>query len=247
MKRTLLLIASLLLLTGAMAQTASLALKDKEGNDITGTTVDVLYAPEAGYGSFKLDVVNTASTAKTVKVKKIEMSMLPEVTGLTICWVSCYPPFVFESPEPITIDPAGICTNFEGDITYPAGTKGTSTVKFVFFDVDNPTDTSFVTVNYNLGTVGIGESIVLKNAKVSNAYPNPAASMVYFDYQLPANTNNAKIKISNLLGTELNVVQLSKSEGKAGIDVSNLQNGVYFYSLIVDNAATMTRKFVVKK
>lgn len=247
MKRTLLFIASLIFIASAFAQAqSSLVLKDKEGNEVTGTTIDVLYSPDAGYASFKLDVLNSATTAKNVKVKKIEMSMLAGVDGLTICWLQCYPPFIFESPDPIMIDPSGVCTSFEGDITYAVGTKGTSTAKFVFFDIDNPNDSSYVIVNYNLGTVGIAENLI-KATKVSNAYPNPASSVVNFDYQLPVNTSNAKIQISNLLGTNVSSVDLTKADGKASVNVSNLKDGVYFYTLIVNNSATVTRKFVVKR
>lgn len=247
MKRTLLFIASLLFLGNAIAQAqSSLIIKDKEGNEVTGTTVNVLFSPDAGYASFKLDVVNNAATAKNIKVKKVEMSMLPGVDGLTICWLQCYPPFVFESPDAITIDPGGVCTSFEGDITYAVGTKGTSTAKFVFFDVDNTNDSSYVIVNYNLGTVGIAENI-FKVAKVSNAYPNPASSMVNFDYQLPVSASDAQIKISNLLGTTVSVIDLTKNEGKASLNVSNLKDGVYFYTLIVNNSTTVTRKFVVNR
>lgn len=247
MKRTLLFIASLLFLASAYAQTqSSFKLIDKDGNDVTGQTVDKLCVDAEGLGSFKVDVQNTSGAAKTVKVRKIENNMLEGVYGLTICWVSCYAPFVYESPDAITIDAGTVCTNFEGDLTYPTGLKGTSNVKFVFFDVDNPTDTSYVIVNYHIGPLSVAENL-MKAVKVSNAYPNPATSMVYFDYKLPSNSTNAKISISNLLGTIVSTVDLIKNEGKASINVSNLRDGVYFYSLLVNNTATVTRKFVVKR
>lgn len=244
MKRTVLLIATMLFITALSAQ--SLQLKDKEGGDITGTTIDMLCTPSAGYASFKLDVLNIAASAKNVKVKKIEMSMLPAVEGLTICWVSCYPPFVFESPDAITIEPNQLCTNFEGDLTYLGGTLGTSTAKFVFFDMDNPNDSSYVIVNFNIGYLGKAENLV-KSVKVSNAYPNPATSVIYFDYKLPVNTSNAQIKVSNLLGNTVSTIELTKNEGKAEINVSDLKNGVYFYTVMVNNSATVTRKLVVKR
>lgn len=247
MKKTLLLFASLLFLAFGYSQAqSSFKLMDKEGNDITGQTVDKLCVDADLLGSFKLDVQNTSTVAKNVKVRKIEISMFPGVEGLTICWLSCYAPFVFESPDAITIEPGAIFANFEGDLTYPATIKGSSTAKFVFFDVDNPTDTSFVIVNYHVGPLSIAENL-MKSTRVSNAYPNPASNVVYFDYKLPLNANNAKINISNLLGTTVSTIELIKTEGKASLNVSNLKDGVYFYSLVVNNAATVTRKFVVKR
>lgn len=246
MKKTLLLIASLLFLAFGYTHAQSLKLIDKDGNDITGQTVDKLCVDAEGLGSFKLDVQNTATVAKTVKVRKVEMSMLNGIYGLTMCWVECYAPFVFETPESLVIDAGAISTNFEGDITYPETLKGSSTAKFVFFDVDNPSDTSFVIVNYHIGPLSIAENL-MKSLKVSNAYPNPASSMVNFDYKLPQNANNAKINISNLLGTTVSTIELIKTEGKASLNVNNLKDGVYFYTLVVNNAATVTRKFVVKR
>lgn len=244
MKKTILSFCITVLLTvGASAQ--SLVIKDKSGNVITGNTVEFFCDQTAGYGSFKADVVNSSSTAKTVKVRKWELSMIPEVQGITICWLSCYPPFVFEVPDAMVIEPGATNTNFEGDITYLLGTLGAASTKFVFFDVDNPSDTSFIIVNYNIGNVGV-ENLV-KNTKVSNAYPNPANKMVYIDYKLPAASNNAKIKVSNLLGTTVEVIDLLNTEGKAGVNVSNLKNGVYFYSIMINNSALITRKFIVKR
>ncbi|HLO91944.1 MAG TPA: T9SS type A sorting domain-containing protein [Lentimicrobium sp.] len=248
MKRTLLFIASLLFLASTFAQAqSSLVLKDKEGNVITGQTIELFCPASVGLTSFKLDVLNSATVAKSVKVKKMQLSMLPGTEDyLTICWESCYPPFIFESPTAIAIEPSALCTNFEGDLSYPTTVKGTSTVKFVFFDEANTNDSSYVIVNYNIGTIGIAENLI-KLSKVSNAYPNPASSVVNFDYQLPANANNAKININNLLGTTVSSIELVKNEGKASLSLSNLKDGVYFYTLIINNTATVTRKFVVKR
>lgn len=246
MKRTLLfLVATFLMLAGVSAQ-SSLIIKDKSGNDITGKTVDMLYAPADGYASFAVDVMNSSSTVKNVKVRKVEISLLPEVSALTMCWASCYPTFVYVVPDPIAIEPNAVCSSFEGDLTYAPGTLGTSTAKFIFFDIDNPNDSSYVVVNYILGFLGKPENVI-KSISVSNAYPNPVSSTVHIDYKLPANVNNAKMQISNLLGSTVKNIELTSNEGTASISVNDLKNGVYFYSLVINNSATVTRKFVVNR
>lgn len=247
MRRLILLLSFSLVVSGLWAQ--SLKLKDKQGNDITGTTVNLACEPGDAYASFKLDVQNISNSAKNVKVKKYEINTLNGVQGLTICWLSCYPPFIYETPDPIMIQPNELVDKFEGDVSYDTDLHGTFAAKFVFFDTDNPNDSSFVTVWYNIGNVSRNESLA-KAVKMSNVYPNPvtsAASFVTVDYKLPSGSNIGSIKVNNLLGTTVSVAELNRNEGSAQINVSNFKNGVYFYSLIINNSSVITRKFVVNR
>ncbi|NTW25456.1 MAG: T9SS type A sorting domain-containing protein [Lentimicrobium sp.] len=241
-KSILFLIAGMLMVSSVVAQ--SFVIKDKSGVEVTGQTVDHICPPADGFVSLGMDVFNVSDARKNVKVRKHEMAMV-EGSEISICWLACYPPFIFETPDPINIEPGTFSPNFTGDITYLT-TQGTTTAKFVFFDVDNPTDSSFVIVNFIIGTLGLNDNpAALSN--LSNAYPNPASSNVYFDYSLPSNTGNAQIRINNLLGTTVREITLDKNEGKAQLDVNSLKNGIYFYSLMINNSATITRKFVVKR
>lgn len=247
MRKTILLLSFSLMVSGLWAQ--SLKLKDKQGNDITGATVNLACEPADQYASYKLDVENVSGSEKNVKVKKYELNTLDGVEGLTLCWLSCYPPFVFETPDPIMIQPNQVVDVFEGDVTYGTTVHGTFAAKFVFFDIDNPDDSSFVVVWYNIGNVSRNESIA-KTVKMTNAYPNPvtaSSSVVNIDYKLPANTSAGRIKVNNLLGTTVSVSELTKNEGVAQINVSNFKNGVYFYTLIINNSSVITRKFIVNR
>lgn len=244
MKRPILIISLLILfISGALAQ--KLIIQDTLGNDVTGTTIEFGVLKDGDFASKPLYVLNNTSATMNVMVKKVEVSML-ESTSVYFCWGSCYAPFVFVSPEPRTIAAGEVNKDFLGDIEYPDGITGTTTVKYVFYDQANNRDSVFVIVNYNIGSLGVKENFV-KSTVVSNAYPNPARSSVYFDYKLPGNTANAKIKVSNLLGTTVKSIDLKANEGKAAIDVSNLENGVYFYSLTINNSSSVTRKFVVSR
>ncbi len=244
MKKILLsLIIGTFILSVGNAQ--SLVIKDKTGVDVTGQVLEHYCAPGAGFVSLGLDVFNVSSADKNVKVRKYDL-LLADSTASNICWASCYPDFVMETPEPLLIEAGSFVTNFTGDLSYRS-IQGLSSVKFVFFDMDNQNDSSFVTINFIVGTLGIDNAASLKSATVSNAYPNPAVSVVNIEYKLPAGVRNASIKVNNLLGNAIQEITLSNAEGKVTIDVANLSNGVYFYSLIVDNSAIATRKFIVKR
>lgn len=244
MKRPLLIISLLtLFISGVSAQ--KLIVQDTLGNDVSGTTIEFNVLKDADFASKELYVLNNTTAAMNVLVRKEEVSML-ENTSVYFCWGSCYSPATFISPSPLTIQGGELNKDFLGDIQYPDGITGTTTIKYVFYDQASSRDSAYVIVNYNIGTVGLKENMP-KLAVVSNAYPNPAKSSVYFDYNIPSSITNAKIKISNLLGTTVKSIDLKNNEGKATIDVSNLENGVYFYSLMINNSSSVTRKFIVNR
>jgi hypothetical protein len=222
----------------------SLVIKDKDGIVVTGQTLEVLCTPGVGVGSLGLDVYNVSDQRKSVKVRKIENYLIAE-SEVTFCWASCYPPFVFESPDPIMIEAGSFTPNFTGDVGY-GSTQGTVSATFVFFDMDNAVDSSYVTINFVVGTLGVPVNSISVSS-LSNAYPNPAATSLNFDYKLASANDNARIRINNLLGTAVRDIPLEKAEGKVTLDVTNLKNGIYFYSLITNNSTTITRKFVVKR
>lgn len=94
-----------------------------------------------------------------------------------------------------------------------------------------------------------GEGIKSTNTDslISNAYPNPAFEIVNIDYKLPINVTKAKIRVSNLLGLTITNIDLVNNSGKTTINVSEFKNGIYFYSLMINNTPTTTRKFVVRR
>jgi hypothetical protein len=244
MKKTLLfLLVSILMLPFVSAQ--SLVVKEKSGIDVSGQTIEQYCVPGHGDGSRALDVYNIGNETKSVKVKKYDISLVDSVYS-HFCWLSCYPDFITISPDSIFIDAGSFSTNFTGDLTYKS-VKGTSKIKFVFFDSENETDSTFVIIDFIIGTVGINDLPKLANVEMSNAYPNPVMGVSFIDYKLPQSVAGAYIRINNLLGTTVREIPLDRSQGKVTLDAGNLKDGVYFYSLIVNKSATITRKFVVKR
>lgn len=83
--------------------------------------------------------------------------------------------------------------------------------------------------------------------EISNAYPNPASEFVAFNYKLAPEVSSADVTVYNLLGSVIGKYDLDSFEQTLRIDVSNLQAGIYFYTVTVDNQNIKTKKFLVKK
>ncbi len=244
MKRSLLfLLIGVLFVASGYAQ--SFVIKDKSGVDVTGQTISQFFAPGESDGAIGLDVFNVSASAKNVKVKRLDISLVDSTLSY-FCWALCYPDWITESPDPVLIESGSFVTNFTGDIQYRS-IQGTSRVRYTFFDADNRQDSSFVILDYIVGTLGIESNFPERAEIIGYAYPNPANSFVSFNYDIPSSSTGAKVKITSLLGTVVDEIQLDKTEGKANINVSNLKNGIYFYSLMLNNSAAITRKFVVKR
>lgn len=87
---------------------------------------------------------------------------------------------------------------------------------------------------------------VVSKINSANIYPNPAGSIAFIDYNIASNTKDAKIVIYNILGAVSKEVELTKDEGRIEINTSNLNPGVYFYSLQIDGVKESTKRLVIK-
>lgn len=191
-----------------------------------------------------IDVTNNAATELTVKAKKV-ISEGDTLTGTSnyFCWGACYPSFVYISPASVVIGAGQTTDEFFGDYE-PREIPGKSTIRYCWWDENNPTDSVSVTVEFNASPAAIGEGIEGETF-VSKVYPNPATERVTFSYSLPQNTASAGIMISNLLGAKVMEVPLNGLEGDLTVNVSDLKKGVYFYNLIADGKRIDTRKLII--
>ena len=241
------LILLLLVFAGlSMASTAQiLELYHGEESFPMGGTFEVQGYPDDFEIVSHITVKNVSSQEVVLKCRKIEIEVVPQTSNV-FCWGLCYAPSVFVSPLTITIAPGDTTQEFSGHYM-PGGNEGVTKMCYSFFDVDNPNDSTYFYVNYN-GTysVGIGDRIA-EPTFVSLPYPNPASSMVSFDYQLPAGTTSAKINVHNLLGAKVKEINISGMEGKVTVNTDDLNDGIYFYSVNVDSEIIETKRLVISR
>lgn len=195
---------------------------------------------------FHAVVTNNTDNIVNIKVLRTNIDVVEESVN-SFCWASqCYPPFLDESGEyqPILVGESTGTDNFYAEFIAHE-TFGTSIVKYKFFDKDNTDIYSEVVVKYWSSPEAIDEEISDK-ISFSNAYPNPAINKFNIDYNFDTNINKASLKIVNLLGSVVKEVEIDQNSNKLSMDISNLDAGVYFYSIVVNNEVFQTKKLVIR-
>ena len=144
-----------------------------------------------------------------------------------------------EASPLLTIEPGVV----SGDLSihqFFTGTLG-SEWTITFYDRNNPTDEVqlFVTVDTCMSN-GVNEVPVLA---AGVAYPNPANATVNINYNLTASP--ATLAVFDLVGNVVKELTLEQAQGTAKVDVSDLNNGVYFYSISAGEYRSEVKSLVV--
>ena len=239
---------------GAVAQSSFQLLDPDSGNaDVTNATLDI-YASFPNYTIKELEVKNTSASSKSVKMKRTFVSginySLPDQDTVEICWNVCLPVNwnTTQTAGSVTIAAGAIASYSTNGIGFhstlkPANLSGTRTVRYTFWDLNNTTDSVNVIINYHYTAVGVAETN-LKAFNFSNPQPNPAEGSTIIKYDFPV-VAKAKLKIYNAVGTLVREMKLEDQHGKVTINTEDLTNGIYFYSVIVNDRIVGTKKLIV--
>ena len=169
-------------------------------------------------------------------------------TDNSFCWSgSCYSPMTDTSDaDHDLLLPAGQMSPdppFSGHYTH-AQKSGETMVKYTLFERGNVDNCDSVIVIFKYSLTGVKDN-VFDGVSISDAYPNPASDKVNFDFNL-SGVNSASIRIINLLGSVVKQADLMAGADKVSIDVSDLPQGVYFYSVVADGNVYQTKKLIIK-
>lgn len=205
---------------------------------------------EWGEIELKMQLRNLTDKQLDVIVEKEYVKIIDGTTN-TFCWGVCLGPDGFTT-RPVSMEPFSVSNDgdlsfhYQVDPTYSGDEAsylvGTSILRYYAFPADNTSNKTCIEIWFAYGATNIDENKI----SFSHAYPNPASSMVHFNYQLPA-TGNVSVSVYNLLGQEVLSQQLDALQGQAAFSVADLTEGIYFCNLKVDGRAVKTEKFVVKK
>lgn len=192
------------------------------------------------------DVKNNSSTEKIVRVERVATNLTSgHVTYF--CWDECFPPSGAISGNDTLA--AGATTNIFISYLIPNSITGISTVTYKYFDVNNPNDSTIQQFSYNVSaTTSVEKTVLAKSiSEISAAYPNPASQYTRIDYDLSTSARESSIKFYNILGSEIRKIDLQGRQGSVSIDLDNMSEGMYLYSLVVNGKTVSTKKFIVKK
>lgn len=215
-----------------------------EGTALTDEGVTFLGSVDDEVIISYLEVTNNSDNPIDVKVRRIENYLVPGSVN-SFCWAGlCFTPETSVSPNVLTLE-AGATSgldDFTGDYM-PNGNSGISSITYEFFNAADSSNLATAIVFYST-SVGINENI-LDNIELSNAYPNPANSFASFDYDLNG-VSDARLMIYNLLGSIIKEINITNNYGNVKVNTSDLDEGIYFYSLLVGNESLKTHKLIIK-
>lgn len=250
MIKKILSIVAIACFSSSMAQ--NIELRNYNGTTlINGTTITVIDTVENDIlqdVEVKIDATSIYASSTDIKVKKYELTSTAPLSENALCWGVCTPGVVWgvKPTETTGLIPMTFkqLITFSGHV-YPKLNGGTSSIKYVWFDVNNPTDTAFVIVNYevrNPNAVGIEE---VKKETSIKVFPNPAND--YVNVAITSNEENKKIAIIDLLGKVVYSNNVVNDKVNLRVNTSNFLPGVYFVSVTANNKSIRTSKIVITK
>ncbi|CAN5571953.1 hypothetical protein BH23BAC1_BH23BAC1_11140 [soil metagenome] len=123
-----------------------------------------------------------------------------------------------------------------------------SSVKYLIYDVNNPADSVVHEISYVIEDQN-SKKLLFENRdiQISNIYPNPVDNYAFLNYNFYNKNLSARIVIHNVLGSIIGEYELPSFETRLKISTNELNPGIYFYTLRVENDNIITKKLVVKR
>ena len=186
-----------------------------------------------------LTVKNVSNKAHDIICEKNVISV-PAGMDNQFCWGGlCYGTETIVSSEFLTLESG------QGDAVSFAGyfdaycEEGIGVIEYCFYPISDSLDRSCFTVTYHGSATSINDN--LHYANVGDFYPNPANDIVYFTF----NGNLATLKLIDILGNNVKEIMLNQ-EGTQKLDLSDMNKGIYFGNLIVNDEIVSIKKLIVK-
>ncbi len=187
-----------------------------------------------------IDVKNTTTEVLDVQTKKRHIKIIPNTEDY-FCWVTCYPPYTFESITPVSIQ-GGETTDIYSAHYKPNGHLGNTMVAYTFFDNLNPHDSAMLVVEYKMDDLSFVEENDKYKDDFSKPYPNPAQHTLYLNHY-KSNEKNFTMIIYNPSGYKVKEIDFNTQQSVIQIDIKDLRSGLYIYSIFSKDIILSFGKF----
>jgi hypothetical protein len=111
--------------------------------------------------------------------------------------------------------------------------------------IDDNTDKDKSTSEINNQTTNTPINELSWIAILADARPNPARGSTWIGYTLPEKSQNVKLVVRNLLGSVVYDEIIDIDNHGFRLDVSNFNNGIYIYTLMISNNPVKSKRLVV--
>lgn len=244
MKKLILTLVMILSVTALSAQRYIVTEKES-GNVVENGASYYIYGDgSANYGELVLDLRVTANEDVNLTAS-VDVIQNVEGTYNSICLDQCYAPGI--TVTPVVSFAAGDSKDFAMHYMYENSIEevlGQEQIMKYYLHEEGSNGLFIINVTFKYSLDGIDD--YSRAGVFSNAYPMPARDVVNFDYNF-ASSVNAEIAIFNMMGQEVLRNEINGMSGKASINVSDLTDGIYFYSLIINGKTEKSNKLIIRK
>jgi hypothetical protein len=194
-----------------------------------------------------INIKNLTNKPLQLQIKKLD-GQLGSGQSSYFCWgEDCFGSSTISFPSAKTIEAGRSSLKFTSILD--AGLAATiSSVKYLIYDVNNPADSLVHEISYVIEDQN-SKKLLFQNRdiQISNIYPNPVDNYAFINYNFQNKNLNARIVIHNVLGSIIGEYDLPSYETRLKISTNELNPGIYFYTLRVENDNIITKKLVVKR
>lgn len=247
MMKNLLFLGALFMAGFASAQTFDLM--NKNDVSIDGSNYSVIDAAFP-LSETKWHVENLTSNTASYTAKVYMISNTPG-SDLQICYgANCYTangsqsgaqqPAANASVAGMTID-----TSFKvAPFTFSWNPGDSAVWRVTIHNVNDPTDSASAVITWKYTPASVNE--IDESNVVFNVFPNPTSNILSVNFDMPQTNETPYIEVYDVVGKYTKAYTLSGRNVTKNLDVSDLNAGVYFFTIKAGNQALKTERVIIR-
>lgn len=194
-----------------------------------------------------ISLENKSNKAMTIKVEKVLNHLSPYQSASFMLGEQLTSADLSTSVNTYTLPP-----HHQGELFtayFSAGFKDShAVVKYRFIDIYNSREIASLTIEYDI-LEELSEDLfyVSHDINISKLHPNPVVSHATLDYRMASDHNSTvAVLVYNVLGKQVANYPLKPEKHQLLLKFNGWKQGVYFYTLVIDDKNIVTKKFILK-